>query len=154
MLLRVWHFPHSARNTNCDFCGLKEKNILHLSLSLSLYVVGFLFLAEKGTSGRGTESIEWWLEDQAFLRSYDPAPRPPPSTPLPRASCLSFSVFLCVAGQTYWREWGVMGWSRSQIVRPRGSLVLFKSFNTLWQRECGIRGAPGRGYLLENREDR
>jgi hypothetical protein len=50
--LRVWHFPHSAHKTNCDFCGLKEKNIPHLSL---FYVGGFLFLAEKGTSGGGRE---------------------------------------------------------------------------------------------------
>jgi hypothetical protein len=53
VLLRVWHFPHSARKINCDFCGLKEKNIPHLSLSP--YVGGFLFLAEKGTSRGGRE---------------------------------------------------------------------------------------------------
>ncbi len=34
------------------------------------------------------------IEDQAFLRLYDSAPFPPPSTPLPPAGCLSFSVFL------------------------------------------------------------
>jgi hypothetical protein len=30
---------------------------------------------------------------------------------------------------------GEMGWVRSQIIRRRESLVLFKSFNTLWERE-------------------
>jgi hypothetical protein len=39
--------------------------------------------------------IFWFIEGHAFLRQYDLAP-------------LSFSVFLCVAGRTYWREkgWG------------------------------------------------
>ncbi len=41
------------------------------------------------------DSIEWFIEDQAFLQSYDSAPRP---SPLPSASCLFFSVFLCVTG--------------------------------------------------------
>jgi len=45
----------------------------------------------------------FYIEDQAFLRSYDSAPRSPP---LPSASCPSFSVFLCVAGQAYWRVRG------------------------------------------------
>ncbi len=50
--------------------------------------------------------IYWGLQD--FLRSYDSAPRPPPSSPLPSVRCLSFSVFLCVSGRAYWREGG--GW--------------------------------------------
>jgi hypothetical protein len=41
------------------------------------------------------ESIELFIEDQAFLRSYNSAPRPPP-TPPPSGSCLYFSVF-CVS---------------------------------------------------------
>jgi hypothetical protein len=51
-----------------------------------------------------------------------------PSPPSP-ASCLSFSVFLCVAGPAYW--WEKRGRGRSQIIRRRGSLVLYKAFNTL-----------------------
>ncbi len=43
------------------------------------------------------ESIEWFTEDQAFLRLYD-------SAPLPSSSCLSFLIFLCVAGRAYWRK--------------------------------------------------
>jgi hypothetical protein len=50
------------------------------------------------------ENIEWCREDQAFLQSYDSAPRPPPS--FPAASYLSFSIFLCVAGRSYRRERG------------------------------------------------
>ncbi len=35
----------------------------------------------------------------------------PTLSPLPSASCLSFSILLCVASRAYWRE---RGWSRSQ----------------------------------------
>ncbi len=45
------------------------------------------------------ESIfECFIQDQAFSLLNDLAP-PPPS--LPYASCLTFSVFLCVAGRAY-----------------------------------------------------
>ncbi len=44
------------------------------------------------------KSIEWFIEDQAFLRSYYSAPRPPTSPSLP-SPCLSVSVFMCVAGR-------------------------------------------------------
>jgi hypothetical protein len=50
------------------------------------------------------ESIEWFIEDQALLRWHDSAPRPPPPLPLTSVSCLSFSVFLCVAGLAYGRR--------------------------------------------------
>ncbi len=72
------------------------------------------------------ESIEWFIEGQAFLPSYDLATTPP----LPSASCLSFSVLL--TGRAYWQEKGGLG--RSQIIRRWESLVIYKSFNTLWGR--------------------
>ncbi len=71
--------------------------------------------------GKGAESIQWFMEDQVFLRSYDLAPR-------------SFSVFLCVAGRAYIDGGGRgrgRGLSRSQIIRPRESLALYKLL-TLW----------------------
>jgi hypothetical protein len=53
---------------------------------------------ESGQQWGRSESIEWFIEDQAFLQSNDSGPGPPPSRPpLPSASCLSFSVLLCVA---------------------------------------------------------
>ncbi len=41
---------------------------------------------------------------------------------------LFFSLLVCVAGWAYW----LRGWERSQILRRRESLVLFKWFNTPW----------------------
>jgi hypothetical protein len=47
-----------------------------------------------------SDNIEWFIEDQAFLRSYDSAPcPPPPNCSIPSASCLSFSIFLCITGR-------------------------------------------------------
>jgi len=47
-----------------------------------------------------SERIEWRIEDQAFLLSYDSAPYSSPTTS-PISKCLSFWVFLCVAGPAY-----------------------------------------------------
>jgi hypothetical protein len=43
------------------------------------------------------ESIEWFIEDQPFLPSYDlaPTPPPPPSSAVSRLYLFVFSVFLC-----------------------------------------------------------
>ncbi len=57
------------------------------------------------------ESIEWFAEDQASSASL----------PLPSASRLSSSAFLCAASRVYWRG------AKSQ----RESQVIYKSFNTL-----------------------
>ncbi len=51
-------------------------------------------------------------------------------SPYPSASCLSFSVFLCVAVQAYLRERG--GWGSSSIKRRRRSLVFYNAFTPLW----------------------
>jgi hypothetical protein len=48
------------------------------------------------------ESIKWFIEDQAFLRppcDYWLGSSPTLSLPVSSETCLSFSVFLCVAGQ-------------------------------------------------------
>jgi hypothetical protein len=69
----------------------------------------------------GPESIKIFTEGQAFLvRSYDPAPRPPPF-PLSRQP-----VDLTDGGGG-----GARGWALSQIIRPRESLALYEPFNTL-----------------------
>jgi hypothetical protein len=45
-----------------------------------------------------TESIEYFIEDQAFLRSYDSAPRQPPFLPpLSHQQVVSLSLSFCVS---------------------------------------------------------
>ncbi len=53
---------------------------------------------------RPPESIEWFIEDQAVSPSSWLCSSTTPPSPLPSASCLPFSAFLCLAGQAYWRE--------------------------------------------------
>ncbi len=77
--------------------------------------------ASQSKSRDGTERIEWFNKDQAFLAV----------PPLPWAQQVA-SLFLCVAGRAYWRERYGGGWGWSRIIRPQESLVLYKSFNTLW----------------------
>jgi hypothetical protein len=62
------------------------------------------------------ESIEWFIEDQAFSLLYD------------------LSLFTQKDWEreiTHWQERG-RGWGRSQFIHRRESIVLYKSFNTLW----------------------
>jgi hypothetical protein len=47
------------------------------------------------------------------------------------SKCISFSVFLCVAGTSLLTGEGRRGWGRSQIIRWTEGLVLCRSFNTL-----------------------
>ncbi len=101
-----------------------------------------------------TESIEWFIEGHAFLRSYDLASRPR----LPPSPVSKLSLFLCLpvcrqSSSLTVREGG-RGWGRSQIIQPRESLVLDKSRNTLrtgakykfmWWHRCKC--LPWRGDL-------
>ncbi len=73
------------------------------------------------------ESVEWFIEDQAFLPSFDLTPLPP----YPVCNLSLFLTLLGVVARAYWRERG-RGWERSQIIRRRESLVLYTSLNTLW----------------------
>ncbi len=68
------------------------------------------------------ESIEWFIEEQTRLSVI---------LLLPNPSRLSFSVFLCVAGQAYRRPRG-RGWGRSQIIRQRESLVIYIIQYSMW----------------------
>ncbi len=59
-----------------------------------------------------TKSIEWGsIDDKSFSTSYDSAPHPPLPLSFQKVACLSFSVFLCVAGRG--RGWGVGGGAKS-----------------------------------------
>jgi hypothetical protein len=59
---------------------------------------------------RDSESIEWFIEDQAFLLSYDSAPRP---SPYPSSPASKLSIFLslpvCRRSVLYWRGGGGAG---------------------------------------------
>ncbi len=93
--------------------GRKEKNIQRMHISVIKYLLWYRNAGMKGNVSEMdwvvnlllvSESIERFIEAQAFLRSSDLAPRPPPRPFLPSASCLSFPVFLCVAGWAYLRK--------------------------------------------------
>ncbi len=79
---------------------------------------------------------EYWMiyrEDQAFSPSYDLALPPPPAPVLlPLASCLFFSIFLCVAGRAYTDGRGRRGGRGAESYDRNKAWVLYKSFNTLW----------------------
>jgi hypothetical protein len=84
-----------------------------------------------GQIGRGNhpESIESFIEVQSFLWSHDSALRPSPLPLLSLASCLSFLVFLCVAGRSYVLTGeGWKGYVRTKIILLRESLANYKSF--------------------------
>jgi hypothetical protein len=99
------------------------------------------------------ESIEWLIEAQAFLRSDDSAPHPTPFRPLPAESCLSFSVFQCVAGKR--EERGERGEGVGEelnhtTARKPGPLSiiqnsLLRNKSRVWVGEGGGGGALGEG---------
>ncbi len=67
-----------------------------------------------------TESIERFIEDQAFSPSYDLSPSPPPQV-------VSLSQFSCVSMV----ELTGGGGGRSLIIQRQESLVLYKPFNNI-----------------------
>ncbi len=75
-----------------------------------------------------TESVERFIEDQAFLRSYDSAPRPPPS-PFSHQQVVSLSQSSCVTGQAYWRGGGGGGWGGGLRSKPYDSEKVWPSIN-------------------------
>jgi hypothetical protein len=69
------------------------------------------------------------IEDQAFSPSYNWAPHPPPFV---SKSSLFISRHVCRRSSLLTGEGGGgRGWGRSQIVRLRERLALYKSINTL-----------------------
>ncbi len=78
-----------------------------------------------------TNSIERFIEDQAFLPSYDLAP-PKPSPPLSSVSKLNrLHTGRPKREEISYGRWG-REWGKRQIIWRRESLVLYKSWNTLW----------------------
>ncbi len=80
--------------------------------------------------GRKAESMEWPIEGQAFSRSYDSARPPTPFRLLSQQATYS-TRRLRKRDNLLTVERG-RGRARSRIIRPKESLVLYKSFNTPW----------------------
>jgi hypothetical protein len=108
-------------------------NITHTVLHSWVSLIHILYAEQVSlhVKQRGLNDFNWLIEDQAFLRFHDSAPRPPP----PPLSVIKLSLFLilpvCRRVQlTDGRKRG--GWVWSRIIRPQESLGLCKSFNPLW----------------------
>jgi hypothetical protein len=92
------------------------------------------------------QRIEWFLEGQAFLRSYDSVPRSPPFPPLPPVSKLSLflSLTVCRRSSLLTGEGG-RGWAWSRIIWPHESLALCKYLNALYSNLLTREEGSGRG---------
>jgi hypothetical protein len=77
------------------------------------------------------ERTERFIEDQAFLRLYDSAPRPLPPHPTVSKLDRRHTGRVRNRGKLLTGERGEGEGVRSQIIRPQESLVLSKSFNPL-----------------------
>ncbi len=93
------------------------------------------------------ESIKWFIEDEGFSPSHDSAPPHPfnPLAPLSSASCLS-SLHVCCRSSLLTGVGG-RGYGRSQILRRRESVILYKSVNTL----CSWRKITVSFHFLQKR---
>ncbi len=113
--------------------GLQWKicsNSRHSSLTVVYEIINLLYLKRYTLGSRNckqkpskpvipaSKSIEWFIEDQTFLRSFISF----------GSSLTTFSLFLsvCRLSSLYWQERSGKGWGRSQIIRPLESLALFK----------------------------
>jgi hypothetical protein len=76
------------------------------------------------------ESIKWLNEDQGFLAVIIFGSSPIPFPPSVSSACDTQDDW--ERETTCWQKRGKGGRGRSQIILRRESLVLYKSFNTLW----------------------
>ncbi len=78
------------------------------------------------------ESIEWFIENQAFSQSYDAAPPPPTPSPSPVTKLDRQHTGRLRKRDNWWKGEGWRNrWTWNQIIRQRESLVLYKSFDIL-----------------------
>ncbi len=97
----------------------------------------------KWVGGTNSWPGEYWLiyRGSGFLAFIWYGSSPTPYLPFPTTNCLSFSVFLCVAGRAHWQErGGAGGLGRSQIIRLRekktGPLYIIQ-YSLSWQQGEG-----------------
>ncbi len=79
---------------NRSFCMTENERFLHGPTFTVKHLLHF-------TRHINTERIEWFIEDKAFLRSFDSAPRPPPVSKL----SLSLSLPMCRRSSLLTGEW-------------------------------------------------
>jgi hypothetical protein len=100
--------------------------------SCTWHLCGPLHTAVSCIKACTAESIQLFLEDQAFWRSFGSTPRPPPPPPHSCQQVVSLSQSSCGRRSSLLiGEWRC-GWARSQVIRPWESLALHNSFNILW----------------------
>jgi hypothetical protein len=98
---------------------------------------------EWGLEIPGSKSMQWFIEDQAFFRSFDSALRPPPLHPSPvRKMSLFLNLPVCSQSSIFAGDVEEREWARSQIIWPRESLAHYNSFSIF----CGE--SAGWGELL------
>ncbi len=160
-MIRKWLETKISVKTGIHYCSFPHHMVPsrgELQYEHCTYSTAFLSLPHTHTlcrtshSACTTERIEWssWLiEAQAFLRSHNSAPRPPP----PPLSVSKLSLFLlfpvCRRSSLPTGRGG--GWVWSRIIRPQESLGLCKSFNPLWCKPtCVWHEKPNRGHEWNN----
>ncbi len=125
-MVGLWRHLHWSSSFSSSIIGLQGcDNWLGIQVYVGQEWSAKIIANSVFVIGRGwicPESIEWFIEAQAFLRSDDSAPHPPSFPPYP-VSCISFSVYMCVAVELTDGR-GVRGWARSQIIRPQESLAI------------------------------
>ncbi len=118
----------------CPWC-LELRKIKN-KLLWNYKICGILFVVNKNTRtvhkiGRPVpESIQWFIEGQAFLVVVRLGSYPtPPTSPVPSANCLSFS--LCVDSRPYWREIGGGSERGAKLYDREKAWPSINHFNTL-----------------------
>jgi hypothetical protein len=106
--LRIWLLDESENcsGTVSTSHGLHDELSLHVCVKNREKLVFYFWNHRRGsvrTEALTPKNIEWFIEDQAFLRSSDSAL---PHLSRQQVVFLPFSVFLCATGRAYWRERG------------------------------------------------
>ncbi len=131
-LMRTWKrqklYIHNEEMSKKGKKTKEEKKRLNFLLYWGFCLLIWLRTESVHYYTENPESMEWFLEGQAFSRSYDLAPSPPPAFPLsPSASSTGDTQEDWERETTWWRERGRRGWARSRIIRSRENLVVFIS---------------------------
>ncbi len=84
----------------------------------------------KRVFGWGVEGINWFIEGQAFLRSFYLAPLTPTPSPFPVGKLDQRHTGRLRRRDNWLMRYGGGG---GRIIRLQESMVLYKTYNTLWE---------------------